>query len=141
MAIASSTPLSTPAGARRSAVMARSGQRGMSMMSLLFWAIVVAFFALALLKVYPSVQKYLTTRGAVDRVMRTDPRPNSIPGIRSAFDRQRTIEYTNDMLKGADLDIEASGDGFRVGFAYDDEVEIIEPVFLLIKYRYTHEPR
>jgi hypothetical protein len=112
-------------------------QRGLSMMSMLFWAILVAFGALLLLRVYPSVQEYLTTREAVNKVMRTDPRPDSVPSIRRAFDRQRQIEYTNSMLSGNDLEIEAVADGFRVSFAYDKEIELVEPVFLLIKFRYT----
>jgi hypothetical protein len=41
------------------------------------------------------------------------------------------------MISGNDLEIEAVGDGFRVSFAYDKEVEIMDPVFLLIKYRHT----
>jgi hypothetical protein len=117
------------------------GQRGLSLMGLLFWAIVVAFGALLLIRVYPSVQEYLTTRQAVDRVARADPRPNSVPEIRRAFDRQREIEYTNSMISGNDLEIEAVGDGFRITFAYDKEVEIVDPVFLLIKYRHTVSTR
>lgn len=112
-------------------------QRGMSMMGLLFWAIVVAFFAVLLIRVYPSVQEYLTTREAVSKVMRADPRPGSVPEIRRAFDKQRQIEYTNSMLTGNDLEIEAVADGFQVSFAYDKEVEILDPVYVLIKFRYT----
>jgi hypothetical protein len=112
-------------------------QRGLSLMGLLFWAIVVGGGALLVIKVYPSVQKFLTTRQALNKVMRNDPVPNSVPEIRRAFDRQRDIEYVNDMIKGSDLDVEAVGGGFRVGFSYDDEVEIVDPVYLLIKYRYT----
>jgi hypothetical protein len=112
-------------------------QRGLSMMGLLFWAIVVAFVAVLLIRIYPSVQEYLTTREAVARVMRADPRPGSIPEIRRNFDKQRQIEYTNSMLTGNDLEIEAVADGFQVSFAYDKEIEIFDPVFVLIKYRYT----
>jgi hypothetical protein len=124
MILASSTPLA-------------SRQRGMSLMSLLFTAIIVAFLALLLIRAYPTVQEYLTTREAVNKVMRADPRPGSIPEIRRAFERQRQIEYTNSMISGNDLEIEAVADGFRVSFAYDKEVEILDPVFVLIKYRYT----
>lgn len=115
--------------------------RGLSLIGMLFWAIVVGGGAVMMMKVYPSVQKYLTTRGAVDRAMRGEPRPNSVPAIRSAFNRQRDIEYIQDMIKGEDLEIEATGDGFRVGFAYDDEVELVGPVYLLFKYRYTTPAR
>jgi len=116
-------------------------QRGLTMMGLLFWGIVVAFGALLAIKVYPSLQKYFTTRQTLDRVMREDPPPNSVPAIRTSFERQRTIEYVQDMIRGADLEIEAVGSGFRVGFSYDDEVELVDPVFLLIKYRYTAPAR
>lgn len=116
-------------------------QRGLSMLGLLFWAIVVAFGALLAMKVYPSLQKYYTTRQTLDRVMRMDPVPNSVPAIRTAFERQRTIEYVPDMIRGADLEIEAAGSGFSVGFAYDDEIELVDPVHLLIKYRYTAPAR
>ena len=119
----------------------RQRQGGLSLMGLLFWAIVVAFGALLLIRVYPSVQEYLTTRQAVDRVVRADPRPNSVPEIRRAFERQKQIEYTNSMISGNDLEIEAVADGFRVSFAYDKEVEIMDPVFLLIKYRHTASTR
>ncbi|MBI5271106.1 MAG: DUF4845 domain-containing protein [Burkholderiales bacterium] len=115
----------------------RHAQRGLSVMGLLFWAIVVGAGAVFAIKVYPSVQKYLTTRQALDRVMRADPPPNSVPAIRTAFDRQRDIEFIQDMIRGADLEVEAVGSGFSVGFSYDDEVEIVDPVYLLIKYRYT----
>jgi Domain of unknown function (DUF4845) len=116
-------------------------QRGLSMLGLVFWAIVVGFGALVAMKVYPSLQKYYTTRQTLDRVMRADPPPNSVPAIRAAFDRQRTIEYVQDMIRGSDLDIEAAGSSFSVGFAYDDEVELVDPVHLLIKYRYTAPTR
>ena len=116
-------------------------QRGISLLGMVFWAVLVGGGALVLRKVYPSVQKYITTRQSVDRVMRQEPRPNTVPAIRNAFNRQRDIEYTRDMIKGEDLEIEAVGDGYRVGFAYDDEVELVDPVFLLIKYRYSASPK
>ncbi len=116
-------------------------QLGLSLLGMLFWAIVVGGGAVVLIKVYPSVQKYLTTREALNRVMRADQRPNSVPEIRRAFDRQRDIEFVNGMISGSELDIEAVGDGFRVGFSYDDEVELMDPVYLLIKYRYTAPAR
>lgn len=112
-------------------------QRGLSLLGMVFWAVLIGGGALLLIKVYPSVQKYLTTRQSLDLVMRSDPRPSTVAAIRTAFNRQRDIEYIQDMIKGEDLEIEAAGDGFRVSFAYDDEVEIVSPVFLLIKYRYT----
>lgn len=112
-------------------------QRGLTLFGMVFWAALIGGGALTAIKVYPSFQKYITTRQSVDRVVRSDPRPSTVPAIRSAFNRQRDIEYIQDMIKGEDLIIEAQGTGFDVSFAYDDEIEIAGPVFLLLKWRYT----
>lgn len=112
-------------------------QRGLTLLGMVFWAVLIGGGALLAIKAYPSVQKYITTRQSLERVVRADPRPNSVPAIRSAFNRQRDIEYIQDMIKGEDLEIEATAGGFDVSFAFDDEVPIAGPVFLLLKWRYT----
>lgn len=112
-------------------------QRGLTLIGMVFWAVLIGGGALAAIKVYPSVQKYITTRQSVDRVVRADPRPSTVPAIRNAFNRQRDIEYIQDMVKGEDLIVEAVGTGFDVSFAYDDEIELVGPVYLLLKWRYT----
>jgi hypothetical protein len=109
------------------------GQRGITLFGLLFWAVVVAFFGVVTIKVLPTLNEYFTIQRAVKKVM--EENPTSIPAIRSAFDRQKSIEYAISTIDGRDLEIEAVGDKFNVRFAYDKEIELIQPVFLLIKYR------
>lgn len=119
----------------------RRAQRGLSLTSMLLWAVLIGLATVLAMKVYPSVQKYITTRQALDRVMHAEPAPRSVPEIRTAFERQRDIEYVQDMIRGADLDIEAVGAGFSAGFDYDDEIAIAGPVYLLIKYNYATASR
>ena len=108
-------------------------QRGITLFGLLFWAVVVAFFGVVTIKVLPTLNEYFTIQRAVKKVM--EENPTSIPAIRSAFDRQKSIEYAISTIDGRDLEIEAVGDKFNVRLAYDKEIELIQPVFLLIKYR------
>ena len=109
-----------------------SRQRGASLISLLVLAVIVGFFMLMAARVFPSVNEYLTIRKAVTQIMRRNP---AGPGeIRSAFDKASEVEYSIHTLSGKDLDIRPDGDGFKTSFAYNVEIPIFEPVYLLVKY-------
>lgn len=102
-------------------------------MGLLFWAVIVAFLGTILIKVLPTVQEYWAIKQAVRRV--ASESPDSAPAIRAAFERQRQIEYGINAVSGRDLQIDNNGGQLVVRFAYDKEVEIFDPVYLLIKYQ------
>jgi len=123
------TPLSTT---RRATP---RSQRGVSLFGLVFWAVVVSLVGLMALRVWPSLNEYFTIKQAVEHIMRAEPVPADAGAVRRAFDRQKEIEYSISTISGSDLEIEKTEAGLRVSFAYDKEIEIISPVFLLIKYR------
>ena len=110
-----------------------SAQQGASLMSMLFLAIVVGFFMLMGARVFPSVNEYLTIRQAVSKIMRSGP--TSPAEIRSAFEKTTEVEYSIKTISAKDLTIVPAGEvGLRTTFAYNVEIPIIEPVFLLVKY-------
>ena len=109
-----------------------SRQRGASLISLLFLAIVVGFFFMLGMSAFPSVNEYLTIRKAVSRIMRGNPA--TAESIRSAFDKTAEVEYSIHTIAGKDLKIVQVGDGFRTSFAYNVEIPVVEPVYLLMKY-------
>ncbi len=53
---------------------------------------------------------------------------------RLLFERQKEIEYSITAISGKDLVITKENDKVVIGFAYDKEVPIYGPVFILIKY-------
>lgn len=110
-------------------------QRGLSLFGLVVWAIFIAFLGLMAIRVWPSLNEYVTIQQSVTRIMKADPRPSTAAEVRKAFNHQRDVEYAISTLKGEDLDIETVNDRLEVSFAYDKEVEIFGPVYLLIKYR------
>jgi hypothetical protein len=57
-----------------------------------------------------------------------------VPEIRAAFDRQKEIEYSITSISGKDLQVTKENDKVVIRFAYDKEIELYGPVFLLIKY-------
>jgi uncharacterized membrane protein YhiD involved in acid resistance len=121
------------ASATSGAVRARPAQRGVTLIGLLFWAIIIACVALVGLKVLPTVNEYFTIQRAVNKVAKEGG--STVPEIRAAFDRQKDIEYSISSISGKDLEVTKENEKVVVKFAYDKEIELIQPVFLLIKYR------
>ena len=108
-------------------------ERGVTLIGLLLWAIVVAFVALIIVRVLPTINEYSTILRAVQKIAKESP--STVAEARSAFDRQKEIEYSISSIGSKDLQVTKENDKVVIRFAYDKEVEIFEPVFLLIKYR------
>ena len=110
----------------------RQPQRGVTLFGLLFWAVIIGFLALVVLRVLPTVNEFYTILRAINKV--ANEGGTSVPGIRAAFDKQKDIEYSISSISGKDLSITKDNDKVVVSFAYDKEIELMSPVFLLIKY-------
>jgi hypothetical protein len=110
-----------------------SRQRGVTLMGLLLWAIIIGFVALMSMRVLPSINEYFTIQKAVNKL--AGEGLTTVPEIRAAFERIKQIEYSIQSLSGKDLDITKENDKVVISFAYDKEVEIMSPVYLLIKYQ------
>ena len=111
----------------------RHPARGFTLIGLLAWAIVVGFIGYLLVRAVPTVMEYYAIRGVVERIAR-DPAP-TVPEIRRAFDRQVSIDQTISSIGGKDLEITKENDRVVIRFAYEKEIELAGPLFLLIKYQ------
>ena len=108
-------------------------QRGLSLIGLLFWAIVVSSIALIAMKVLPSLNEYFTIQRAVNKLASSGA--TTVAEVRNGFERQKDIEYSISSISGKDLDVTKENDRLVIRFGYDKEIELIDPVFLVIKYR------
>jgi hypothetical protein len=109
----------------------RQGQRGITLFGLMFWAVVVGFLALIGMRVLPTLNEYFTIKRSINKITTEG---STVPEIRAAFERQKDIEYSITSIGGKDLNITKENDKVVVSFAYDKEVEIVKPVYLLIKF-------
>ena len=111
----------------------RRAQRGMSLIGLMAWAIIVGFIGYLAVRVLPTVNEFLTVQRAVDRV--AAEAPATVAEVRRAFDKQKDIEYSITSVSGKDLEVTKENDKLVIRFAYDKEIPIAEPVYLLLKYQ------
>jgi hypothetical protein len=107
-------------------------QRGITLFGLMFWAVVVGVVALIVMKVLPTMNEYFTILRAVNKIAQEGG--TTVPEIRAAFERTKDIEYSISSISAKDLKITKENDKVVVSFAYDKEIELVSPVFLLIKY-------
>ena len=110
----------------------RSSQRGVTLFGLLFWAIIIGFLALVGLRVLPTVNEFFTIKRAVEKISASGA--TTVPEIRNAFEKQKEIEYSIVSITGKDLEITKVNEKVVISFAYNKEIELMSPVFLLIKY-------
>ena len=105
-----------------------AAQRGLTLFGLLFWALAIGFVGYLLVRVLPTVNEYLTiNKIAADQ-------PATVAEARNAFDRQKSIEYSITEVSGKDLEVTKENDRVVLAFAYDKEIPVMGPVYILIKY-------
>ncbi len=111
---------------------ARRPQSGITLVGLLFWAVLISMFALVLMKVFPAVTEYRTIQSMVNKAAHDGG--STVQDIRNAFDRSASVEYGVTSITGKDLEITKEDDKVVVKFAYDREIELMDPVYLLLKF-------
>jgi Domain of unknown function (DUF4845) len=119
---------------RRPSLSSSHRQRGLSLIGLLFWGGVIAVTAVVGMKVFPTVLEYYTVQRVVDRIAAGNPA--TVPQVRQEFDKAIQVEYSIQSIRGSDLTVSKDGsDKVVIEFAWDKEVDLFGPVYLLIKYR------
>ena len=108
-------------------------QRGVTLFGLLLWAIVVGFVALLGMRILPTLNEYFTIQRAVNKIAAEGG--TTVGEIRAAFEKQKDIEYSISSISSKDLVISKENDKVVIQFAYDKEIEVMKPVFILIKYQ------
>ena len=107
----------------------KSGQKGISLIGLLFVGGVLAFFGVMLAQAAPTYIEYQSVIKAIEKVKDA----GSVVDIRNSFDKAATVDDIKS-IGGKDLDIGKENDRVVVKFAYEKEIHISGPAYLLLKY-------
>ncbi|WIV96654.1 DUF4845 domain-containing protein [Kinneretia aquatilis] len=123
---------SKPGQRCHSGAQARS-QRGISLLGLLFWGVLLAFGGVVIARVIPTVLEFYTIQRVVDRIAAANPA--TVPAVRAEFERAQQVEYSMVSISSQDLVISKDNEKLQISFAYDKQVDLAGPVYLLIKYQ------
>lgn len=111
----------------------KSKQRGISFFGLVFVGGILAFAGVIGAQVAPTVIEYQAIKKAANKAANEGSTP---PDIRRVFEAAAAIDDFK-AVTGKDLDITKQGDKAVVSFAYNKEIHMGGPAFLLIKYSGT----
>ncbi|RZL50040.1 MAG: DUF4845 domain-containing protein [Variovorax sp.] len=111
-------------------IRATSRQRGISFIGLLFVAAVLGCAGVVLAQVIPTVIEYQ----AIGKAANKAAEGNTVPEVRSLFDRAQAVDDFK-AISGKDLDVQKVGDRVVVSFAYEREIPLFGPAYLVLKYR------
>lgn len=109
---------------------AASRQRGISFIGLLFVAAVLGCAGVVLAQVIPTVIEYQ----AIGKAANKAAEGNTVPEVRALFDRAQAVDDFKS-VSGRDLDVQKIGDRVVVSFAYDREIHLAGPAYLVLKYK------
>ncbi|WP_325001667.1 DUF4845 domain-containing protein [Ramlibacter sp.] len=109
----------------------RSRQSGISFFGLIIVIAVLAAVGVVVAQAVPTAVEY---QAAVKAAERAKDGANPVE-VRAAFDRSAQIDDIKS-ITARDLEITRAGDRNVVKFAYNKEIHMFGPAFLLIKYAY-----
>ena len=107
----------------------KNNQRGASLIGILFVGGVLVFLGIVGAQVLPTFTEYQTISKAVEKAKAS----GSIPEVKSTFDKAAQIDDIKS-ITGKDLIVTKEGDKTVVSFAYNKEIHLAGPAYLLIKY-------
>jgi Tfp pilus assembly major pilin PilA len=107
----------------------KSRQGGFSLLAFLFVVGVLACVGVLGAQAFPTVLEYQAALKAVQKASAG----NTVAEVKSIFDKAAQIDDINS-IGGKDLVIAKEGDKVVVSFAYNREIHMFGPAFLLLKY-------
>jgi len=107
----------------------KSKQSGISFLGVLFVVGVLACLGILGAQAFPTVLEYQAALKAAQKASSG----NTVLEVRKIFDRAAEIDDIKS-ISGSDLEILKNGDQMQVKFAYNREIHMFGPAFLLLKY-------
>lgn len=109
---------------------AARAQRGATLLGLLLAAVVAGALVLVAARAVPALLEYQAITRAVGKAAREGA---TAAEVRAVFDRAASVDDITS-IRGRDLQVSQEGGRMAVRFAYDREIHLIGPAWLLLKY-------
>lgn len=107
----------------------KNRQRGISFIGILFVGGVLAFAGVIAAQVFPTLVEFQ----AITKAAQKASEGSTVAEVRQIFEKAAAIDDIKS-IAGKDLEVGKNGDKVTVSFAYNKEIHIGGPVYLLLKY-------
>lgn len=107
----------------------KNKQRGMSFIGILLIGGTIAFAGVIAAQVIPTLIEFQAIKKAAGKAKVA----STVPEVRKTFDQAALVDDIKS-INGKDLEIVKQGEKTVVSFAYNKEIHLGGPVYLLLKY-------
>ena len=107
----------------------RRRERGLGLVGLILASAVVVALGAVLMRVVPTLIEYQ----AVQRAAQRAAQGNTVAEVRSLFDKAAAIDDIQS-IDGRDLEISKQNDRVIVEYAYEREIHLVGPAWLVMRY-------
>ncbi|MFM9888644.1 MAG: DUF4845 domain-containing protein [Burkholderiales bacterium] len=114
-------------------------QYGLTITTLVTCLIVVGIVAVFLIKVSPVWIEYYNIRQAIAGMEKSGDLAKSMPAVRESFDKRAEVGYIT-AIRGQDLDLSKTGNGFTVAFSYRKEIPIVANMSVVFDFEGSTGP-
>lgn len=104
-------------------------QRGAGLIALILAGGAVVMVAMVVMRIIPTLVEYQ----AVSQAAKRAAQGSTVAEVRSRFDKAATIEDIHS-IQSKDLDISKENDRMVVEFAYEREIHLAGPAWLVMRY-------
>lgn len=104
-------------------------QRGVSFLGLVVVGAFLAMGGVIAAQVFPTFLEYQ----AIGKAANKASMGSTVPEVRSLFDKQSAVDDFKS-ISGKDLEVTKEGDKIVVSFAYQREIHLAGPAYLVLKY-------
>jgi hypothetical protein len=112
-------------------------QRGISIVGLIFFGLIVVVLLLIGAKLVPAVTEYIAIERAIQKIKNEG---TTVGQIREAFDRHAVIDDIKS-ISSKDLDITKDNDRVVISYAYAYQIQLLDNVRLVIDFAGTTRDR
>jgi hypothetical protein len=109
----------------------KHSQRGITFIGIVFVGVVLALAGVVVAQVAPTYMEFQSIQKAVQRAADSG---TTVAEIRSSFDKSKQVDYF-EAISSKDLEISKENDKIVVEFAYDKEIHLAGPAYLVLKYK------
>ena len=109
-------------------------QQGLTITMLLTCLVIVGIVAVFGIKVGPVWIEYYNIRQAISGMEKAGDLAKSMPAVRESFDKRAEVGYIT-AIRGQDLDLSKTGNGFSVAFSYRKEIPIVANMSVVFDFQ------
>jgi hypothetical protein len=110
----------------------KSHQRGFSLLGMLFVGGTIVLIALLGMQLAPSVMEFFTIQKTIRKIAQSGG--STVQEIRTSFDRFAQVDAISS-ITAHDLEVTKVGEQVVISFAYNKEIHLAGPAYLLMKYK------